>query len=671
MGIGTADSNSVADENQRVYRDYDEQLQSTRQRALRYDSFFRGRQYTRKEKRLLKNAGLIPLVVNVVRPLLSNRRAIITSSKSTWKVVPLQGGNKVVADAAQQFLVGKWNADYTDTQLNLALKDMLIVGYGYLLIDKASFLDNATFDIKIERLHWRYVYPDPTFKNYDGSDAENFLLRKLVGVKRAQVLYRLTEEQAKAAIYDATHAKSGNTPSTQEVEVLDRFSKYPVIQHAITPKKGEHLRDLPTVFYTSTLEDSIEKEKRDLADEMERLSVSGQVQLNKMKDLHIYRAISAGATDIYHGLMAIKDYPVIPFIDEFGNTFLEAQGETEFIEGIQRAVNKFYSLTLHNAMLQGNYRVMGPANAVKNKTQFQRTSAIPGAYLPYDPDPTLPDGGRPQILQAGSLPAAFYSLSQDLIEKAKFETSAYDPVLGNSKGSPETFSTVASLQDFGTQSIKEVARRVDIQIAKAGEVALQFIQNYTEKNELLQFVDIENGELTSPMSETEGVKVPIILNEVVIKEGVVSEIKNNTRLGKYSVKVMTQPNFGTDRLAKAAFIRDMLMNKAIPATPPIIAMLLDLMEFPNSNKIIDQMKAEMGSAEKLQQMEKQLEDAGKMVKNLQSENMKLNKRVELESFKTELEKILNNVELKGKDVTNQILSQVSSLIESGSNGKGR
>lgn len=639
--------------NLQLKNDYESELLPLRQRAQRYESFYRGGQYSRKEKAQLKSYGLIPLVVNICRPLISQQRAMLTSSKPSLKVVPLQGANKVVADAAQQFLIGKWNSDYVDIHLNRAIRDCLTVGYGFILVDNASFLDNSTFDINISYLDWRYVLPDPNASQYDLSDAENILIRKVVGLKRAQVLYGLTEEELQSGKFEDVRGNN-ITESTQQVEVIDRFSKFPVDKWNVTPIEGEHLRDLPTVFYTNNLTNKINKENQNLLVDMEKLKVDGKIELKKLRELHIYRGISIGKFGVYEGVMDILDYPIIPFINEYATRFADVQGNIEFIEGIQKSLNKFYLLTIHNAMLTGNVRFLGPEGSVKDKTKFQRSASVPGAYLGYDADPTLPNGGKPEIIQPGTLSSAFFALSNDLMEKAKFETSIYSPSLGDPHGTPETFSTTATLQNYGAQTIKELARRVEVQIAKIGEVVLQFIQNYTKENELLEYLDIESGQVVSPMVEDGDVKSNVKLNEVITKEGVVSEIKNNTRIGKYSVKVLTQPNLGTDRLAKASFLRDMLMNKAIPPTTAVISLLMDLMEVPGGRKLIEQIEQETGMEGKIKQAMAQMKEMGGQIKKLQNQNMELQKKGILDKFEGDLDKLKGEIKGKATDQVDKI-----------------
>jgi len=663
---------TYAEYNIQLKNDYWSELLPLRNRVQRLESMYRGGQYSRKEKKQLKAYGLIPLAVNICKPLISQRRAILTSSKPSLKVVPLQGAEKEVADAAQQFVIGKWNADYVDIHLNRCLRDCLIGGFGFMFVDLASFLDNSTFDINVSYLDWRYVLPDPNAERFDLSDAENIIIRKIIGVKRAQVLYGLKESEIDASLYQDLRGNN-LTESTKQVEVLDRFSKYPVDRWSVTPLAGEHLRDLPTVFYTSDLEDKINQENRDLAENMKKLKVDGKIELKNMRELHIYRGISIGQRCVYEGMMNIVDYPVVPFINEYASRFAEVQGDIEPIEGVQKALNKFYVLTMHNAMLTGNFRVMGPKNAIKDKAKFQRSWAIPGAYIDYEPDANLPNGGAPQIIQPGTLPSAFFALSGDLIEKAKFLTSVYSPMLGDPHGTPETFSTAATLQNLGTQTIKELARRVEVQIAKIGEVMIQFMQNYTKEDELLQFIDMESGEITSPMSQEvmdggqKSAPQPIKLNQVITKEGVVHELKNNTRLGKYAVKVLSQPNLGTDRLAKASFLQQMIMNKAIPPTPAVIRMLADLMEIPGGKKLIEDMKAESDAGEKLQQLSGQMEQMGKAMKTLQDENMTLAKKLEISDFRGELEEGARELREKGKDKLRDLETAVDKLNNSGNN----
>jgi hypothetical protein len=652
---------NYAEYNQQLKDDYWSELLPFRARSQRYESFYRGGQYSRKEKKQLKSYGLIPIVINISKPFVAQRRAILTSSKPALKVVPLQEANKLVADAAQQFLIGKWNSDYVDIHLNRAMRDGLVTGVGYIFVDLANFLDNSTFDINISHLNWKYVLPDPNAERFDLADAENILVRKIVGIKRAQVLYGLTEEEILSGQF--TDLRGNNiTESTQQAEVLDRFSKYPVDRWSVTPLEGEHLRDLPTVFYTNDLKNKVAEENRQLREDMKKLKVEGRIQLKNLRELKIYRGISVGKYGVYEGVMNIRDYPIVPFINEMGTRFADSQGDIESIEGIQKAENKFYLLTMHNAMLTGNMRFMGPKNAVKDKTKFQRSASVPGAYLDYEPDGTLPNGGAPTIIQPGQLSSAFYTLSQDLIEKAKFITSVYSPTLGDPSGTPETFSTAASLQNLGTQTIKELARRWEVQIAKIGEVALQFIQNYTDEGELLEFVDMESGQVKSPMAEQdteagEQVNKPIVLNQLVTKEGVIHEIKNNTRLGKYAVKVLSQPNFGSDRLAKAAFLKDMLMNKAIPPTAAVIALLADLMEIPGGQKLIDEIQKDTGAQSQLAQLAKQMKDMQGKLKRLDSDNTKLMKELEIADFRNDLDKTHRDIKDKAKERIDSIIPE--------------
>jgi len=59
-----------------------------------------------------------------------------------------------------------------------------------------------------------------------------------------------------------------------------------------------------------------------------------------------------------------------------GTRFADSQGDIESIEGIQKAETSSTCSPMANAMLTGNMRFMGPKNAVKDKTKFQRSASV-------------------------------------------------------------------------------------------------------------------------------------------------------------------------------------------------------------------------------------------------------------------------------------------------------
>jgi biopolymer transport protein ExbB/TolQ len=115
---------------------------------------------------------------------------------------------------------------------------------------------------------------------------------------------------------------------------------------------------------------------------------------------------------------------------------------------------------------------------------------------------------------------------------------------------------------------------------------------------------------------------------------VIKEIKNDARIGQYAVRALTQPNLGTDRMNKAAFMTQMIMNKALPAVPSVLTKLFDLMEVPGYKEIIDEITNNTKGAPQLTQMVQMLQ---KMNKVLQGEVMKLAKQNELKDFANKLD----------------------------------
>jgi hypothetical protein len=658
----------AAENNISIYQDYEGILSPLRTRQKKYDQFYANRQYSNKERAKLRSIGLKPLVINICRPLLAQQLSILVSSRPTWKVVPLRGADKNLAGLIERYLVGKWNSDYIDIQYELAAKDQLIVGCGFLMVDLANILDDAVFDFKIKHVSYKYVYPDPNAVEYDLSDAENIIIAKKVGIKYAQVAFQLSEADVKTV--------SDIDSDSQQVTIIDRFSKYPVERIEWQPKKDRdgsmpHLKYEsmpPSVFYSSKLENKVEAERKKWIKELESLRSNDVVELKNLKDLNIYRCLSVGQHTAYEGIMNIRAYPVISFIDEIGASFKELNGETVFIEGMQEIINKFYMLTIHNAMLTGNTRYLAEETTISDKTQFQRTSSIPGAVVTYKGRADLPDGGRPQQMQSTPLASAFYNLANDLMQKAEYETSVFAPSQGNPKGSPETFSTVASLQNFAGQRISRLARRNDIMLSKVGEVCIQFIQNYTDENELLTYVDDKQLTDEGTINPSFGQEVELgKINDTVINEGVIKEIKNDARIGQFALKVLTQPNLGTDRLNKAAFMSNMIMNKALPATPMVLKTLFDLMEVPHYQAIIADIMANSSAEAQVGQLTKMIKELQLQNKNIQQEAIKLMKQNEVEQFKGKLNEMKTKVESQLFEAKSSLVEEISNKINGDTN----
>lgn len=682
-----------AEKNIEIFNSYESDWAQTRNRMIKWTNFYRGRQYSRKTSKSLTSMGMKPVVINVCRPLLSQQAAIITSTKPTWKVVPLQGADKELADMIQQFLVGKWNSDYVDLELDTVILDMLRAGAGYLFIDLATFTENATFDILIQRLNWKFVYPDPNASRYDLSDSEHMVIKKKIGVMYAQVKFRLTESEVKDAMGDVV----ASNPMSNQINLIDRFSKYPVERIQYSVKKNDDgtypdLHDMPpTVFYTSRLRKKVEQEKRNWKKDLEALSSEGKIDLRKVKDLHIYRCMSLGQHTAYEGVINIRDYPIIPFINEMSEEVKQLDSETNFIEGIQENINKFYQLTLQNALLTGNVRFIAPAGAIKNKNQFQKTSSIPGSVNEWEPQPDLPNAGKPEMIQGAPLASAFYSLANDLKAKAEYELGMFGPMRGDASNSPETFSTTATLQNFGMERLKRVARKIDIMIAKAGEVMIQYMQNYTDTDEILSFIDDrayvqappQPGQLPQPGNE-QMMPNPTMGQVVEIgkvnqpgehitdpkTEELISVFKNDMRIGKYALKVLTQPNLGTDRLIKAGFMSNMVMNKALPATPQVMKRIFDYLELPGYTDIVQELSEGKPNAQTIQKLIMQLRVLQKQNQMLQNESVKMAKQLEVSDFRgkldKELQKIKDNIESTKGELVDNVLKNIDA---GGTNGQ--
>ena len=99
------------------------------------------------------------------------------------------------------------------------------------------------------------------------------------------------------------------------------------------------------------------------------------------------------------------------------------------------------------------------------------------------------------------------------------------------------------------------------------------------------------------------------------------------------------------------------MNKAIPPTAAVIALLADLMEIPGGQKLIDEIQKDTGAQSQLAQLAKQMKDMQNKLKRMDSDNTKLMKELEIADFRNDLDKTHRDIKDKAKERIDSIIPE--------------
>lgn len=608
-------NDSDADINKKVYQEYRTARLPRYKDMVDNDNFYHGVHYDENERNEIIAKGQAPLNINVTYAIVKQIIALLTSESPTWRVTPLGDTDKQYAYLMSQILDGTWYTSRGNRKYTQIVKDASVVGVGYGMANPTF---NKAFGVEIKHLPYHQVYPSQNVREFDFSDAENIILSVILSWKQASQLLGISEEQIeKVTEGDVTFAEEERnlryvryiTPtSTQKrCRVIQRLTLENETVYVIKPKGG------------TTQSQKIYFQKDEF---LEKLIAKGAIEVKEETRKILVKYISVGS-HCQKIKVPIDTYNIVPFIDEFtGNPW--CLGTVDFLYGLQRALNKYVLLSLLNATLSNNMKVMAPKGVV-NKQEFEDNYSTPGYLLEYDWIEGMPP---PKEINPSPMSSEFFAMPKQIISIMEYITGIYGIMQGNPEGAPRTSSGLQSLQNYGGQKVKLLARNMDDALAALGNVTINLYQNYAPYNQTLTYFDERLKEETQ-----------VKYNQVKVKDGNI-EIENDLSVGSFHTRVTTQQNFGSERQDKA----NALMNLASQTkSPALIRPILKLVDIPEADAIADSLDAVQQGQQQIEQLQQQLDRVNQVNTQLQNQILQKSQQMSMTEFDANLKVLYNKI----------------------------
>ena len=203
--------------------------------------------------------------------------------------------------------------------------------------------------------------------------------------------------------------------------------------------------------------------------------------------------------------------------------------------------------------------------------------------------------------------------------------------MGNSSVAPQTYKATISLDEFGQRKIKSKLADIEASLTRVGQVAITLMQQLYTVQKTFRIVQPNNS--TSEYA----------INKQLYddKSGEI-KIVNNITTGKYDVVVVAGSTLPTNRFAELEFYMDAYAKG-----------LIDREEVLKKTEVFD-IEGVLQRTDYIQQLEGQLQGAQEEIKQLKGdiqtrdrESVNLRKRVEVEKFKTDMDKVSNKAKAAG------------------------
>jgi len=227
------------------------------------------------------------------------------------------------------------------------------------------------------------------------------------------------------------------------------------------------------------------EEEYKLLMEDENLS-SNIVDAVKFYENRIKMIVVVGDKLLYDTILAIKEYPIVPFVYQHTGTPY-ALGAVSPLVGKQQEINKAHQIMIHNANLASNLRWFYEEGSIPEE-EWEQYSSAPGALLKYRQGFTPPTPVQPLPLNS-----AFYGITQNAKQDMEYTSGVYSSMQGDTGSGPETYRGLLAMDEYGTRRIKSWMQNIiEPSLEHLGRIFKDFAQDTYQAHKVFRIVQPNN-----------------------------------------------------------------------------------------------------------------------------------------------------------------------------------
>lgn len=348
---------------------------------------------------------------------------------------------------------------------------------------------------------------------------------------------------------------------------------------------------------------------------IEQVIQAGEIAVRTIVENRILRVLTIGEKLYYQGIIkGLEEYPIVLLINRHsGNPY--GISDVEVVKEMQRYVNKIRSLIIAHASNSTNVKVLVNRGSV-DKTEFEREWSKAGTAV-LEVDMEL---GQPQVVGLSPLPNELYKNEADARKDIQECLGIYALMQGDAGQAPSTYKGTVALDEYGQRRIRSKKDDIEAFLNFLAKILVQLIQSTYTEYKALRVVRPNNIEETVKVNYT-------VVDDV---SGAVKKL-NDITVGKYDVVVVSGSMLPSNRWAQFEYYM-MMYEKG----------LIDQMEVLKKSEVVDT-EGVLERMDIIRQLQQQLEQAQQEIERLSGdiqtkdrEISHMQKRVELEKFKTDI-----------------------------------
>ena len=452
--------------------------------------------YTQDQVSKIQSTTNIPVSINLLYPVLSQKHAILCQGKPSHKVVSLSGTEQAkaiasVLDKAKHAIMYNSEALIHNEE---AIKSFLICGLAHIGIMPKDFTSNGEFGLSYQNLPIWNVTVDPNSRLKTNEDMEGWIYSKELNEDVIQKLYGPMIETIKS--YYGIEVKIDDLVSSPVATGIPRQAQ---LESLINQRKGlvrkYYDRSVATMYYVKNPEtgeiDRLFKEN--LFPEQQELLIDNGKVVKTDVNYFVRETTIIGKKIIAVEMMPTTLFGMKSMYFEWGGKPYRSYGMIHFTKGMQEAMDKIIQQLILNAMLSNNAGWTTPVGSMteEQKAKWKIDGANPMAVKEYTP--RVYEGG----VVLGPVRDKIQPLSQDfpmimdmMKQGIEYSTGINPMIQGDPRGAKiDVFSSLQQYQSAAMQRINLAAIHINQTQEYMGRVLVQWLPSVLKTDQYYTFFD--------------------------------------------------------------------------------------------------------------------------------------------------------------------------------------
>jgi len=649
---------SKARENREIFQRYAEARRDWDVEARDAIDFTLGNHYTAEESEILQSIGQADFTIDRIYAAIDKLKSLMTSRPVKFGVTAREDSDTKLANVWRTLL--EYIYDISDGQHHFkqAVHDYATAGIGYFYAYIEPEADYGRGEVMFTHVNPFRVYVDPASRDRYFKDAANILLSTILTKEQLLDLYPDVEEflpnietHNMSDYYDdypdSQQKNSQNVFTPAEVEdkdyestiaqryrIIERFSKVRVPYYRVADQQNN-------------TESIMSQEAFQIfAAENEAQFNNSTYAFVEIPQTRIKVTASLGQVLLYETILDTDTYPIVPIPNIWTNTPYP-KSDVNKVKDMQRLLNKLFSLALSHAQTSAGLKLLVPQGSVESISQLEKDWANPNAVIEYDPS-----FGEPHFPSPQPLTSQFYALINQVERYIDLNFGVPELLQGFKEGAPQSVRGTMLLAQMGEGRGASKLRDIEMGLQQLGKVLYQMSkEHYTFEKKF---------RIVQPNNDITQFAINNRMYDDKTKELV--KIENDITSGQFDVRVVSGSTMPNNKHAEYQMYLEAFQLG-----------LIDRTEALKKSEIFDKegVLQRTGEIQRAQQVIAQLQDQIKVLsgdlQTAQRESMSDRKRVEVQKFKTDLNKVVTGAKAQQKVNTERSKRQEEQQVQAGIN----